>query len=217
MKRTVYILFLMLFCATAASAQKADSDTTKKITAVQISGLVADIDSSKAIPFVTVRIKNARMGTISDYDGFFTVVAKPGDTLLFSSVGYKSGLYFVPQNPEEDRIYMQKQLKRDTIYLKTKTVMPFSKEGFEKAFMDLKLNDEDYDRAMKNLNEQELALVYENTPISGGVAFKNVMAERNYQAYYAGGIPPANILNPIAWYKFFDALKKGKFKNPDKK
>lgn len=199
---------------TAARAQK---DTTRRIMAVQVSGLVADMDSNRAIPFVTVRIKNARMGTIADYDGFFTIVAKPGDTLLFSSVGYKSGLFFVPQNPEEDRIYMQKQLKRDTIQLATKTVLPFSKDGFEKAFMDLKLNDEDYDRAMKNLNEQEMALIYENTPISGGVAFKNVMAERNYQMYYAGGIPPANILNPIAWYKFFDALKKGKFKNPDKK
>jgi len=214
MKKVSYIAFLLLFCISGLYAQ---SDTTRKINAVQVSGLITDLDSNSAIPFVTVRIKNARMGTIGDYDGFFTVVAKPGDTLLFSSVGYKSGLFFVPQNPEEDRIYMQKQLKKDTILLSTKTILPFSKDGFEKAFMDLKLNDEDYERAMKNLNEQELAVIYENTPISGGVAFKNVMADRNYQMYYAGGVPPANILNPIAWYKFFDALKKGKFKNPDKK
>lgn len=211
MKKIALIIFAFCTFLSVVSAQ------TDKLDAIQVSGLVVDLDSNKAIPFVTVRIKKSKMGTISDYNGFFTVMAKPGDTLLFTSVGYKSGLFFVPENPDEARIYIQKQLKKDTIKLNQVTVMPFSKEGFEKAFMDLKLDDEDYERAMKNLNEQEMALIAENTPLSGGVTFKNVMADRNYQMYYAGGVPPANILNPVAWYKFFDALKKGKFKNPNKK
>lgn len=211
MKKFVFTLFILF---TGLITEHLYSQT---IDAVQVSGLVVDLDSNKAIPFVTVRIKKSKMGTISDYNGFFTIMAKPGDTLLFTSVGYKSGLFFVPQNPDEARIYIQKQLKKDTVRLNQVTVLPFSKEGFERAFMDLKLDDEDYERAMKNLNEQEMALVAENTPLSGGVAFKNVLAERNYQMYYAGGVPPANILNPVAWYKFFDALKKGKFKNPNKK
>ena len=211
MRKIVFIIFVFLGLTNVVFSQ------TEKIDAVQVSGLIVDLDSSHAIPFVTVRIKRAKTGTISDYNGFFTIMAKPGDTLLFTSVGYKSGLFFVPEQPEEARIYIQKSLKRDTIKLKEVTVLPFSKEGFERAFMELKLDDEDYDRAMRNLNEQEMALIAENLPLSPGVGFKNVMAERNYQMYYAGGVPPANILNPVAWYKFFDALKKGKFKNQNKK
>ncbi len=211
MRKTI-ILLIGLLCIVGTTVGQTD-----KIDAVQVSGLVVDLDSNRAIPFVTVRIKKSKMGTISDYNGFFTVMAKPGDTLLFTAVGYKSGLFFVPQQPEENRIYIQKQLKKDTVQLDQVTILPFSKEGFERAFMELKLDDEDYERAMKNLNEQEMALIAENTPLTGGVAFKNVLAERNYQMYYAGGVPPANILNPVAWYKFFDALKKGKFKNQNKK
>ena len=41
---------------------------------------------------------------------------------------------------------------------------------------------------------------------------------RNYQNsyYYKGQIPSYNIFSPIAWANFFNDLKKGKYKNPDK-
>lgn len=182
---------------------------------VQFSGLVQN-EKGEPLPFTNISIKNTSRGTTSDVNGFFTLVLRERDTVIFSSVGYKISAAVIPDDLPNQRYYLTKTLIRDTVYLKKATVGPFSKEQFDEAFLNLRLKDDDYERALKNLQQQELERVRQGTPIDANVAFKSYMAEQYRQYYYAGGLPPLNILNPFAWYQFVDALKKGKFKDPSK-
>lgn len=183
---------------------------------VQITGIVAETDSSAGIPFVNIRIKGTARGTVSDYYGFFSVVARESDTLVFSCVGYEPAVAFLPGRLESDNYYLLAKMQKDTIRLRTVGIKPYNAKNFGEAFVNLELKDDDYDRAMKNLSQQELDAIKQGMPMDGGLNYKNAMQQRSYALYTAGGLPSPSILNPFAWAKFFKALKEGKFKDPYK-
>ena len=53
---------------------------------VQFSGVIVTFDSLKPIPFSSIMIKNTNRGTVSDYYGFFSFVAKMKDTIEFTAL-----------------------------------------------------------------------------------------------------------------------------------
>lgn len=53
-----------------------------------ISGTVYEQDSSSAMPFVNLINQTNGNGTITDYNGHFSIIAKDSDTLLFSYLGF---------------------------------------------------------------------------------------------------------------------------------
>jgi hypothetical protein len=55
-----------------------------------IKGIVADSATFNPLPYVSIQIRNSTGGTRSDMQGNFAIQAAPEDTLLFSSVGYKT-------------------------------------------------------------------------------------------------------------------------------
>lgn len=55
-----------------------------------IRGIVVDSVSFTALSGVHVTVKNSIQGTSTNSQGFFSIPAKPTDTLLFSLVGYSS-------------------------------------------------------------------------------------------------------------------------------
>lgn len=54
----------------------------------KVTGKVTDKASGNALPGVTVFVKGTNRGAATDPAGTFTVMAKPGETLVFSFVGY---------------------------------------------------------------------------------------------------------------------------------
>jgi len=56
---------------------------------ISIKGRVASA-TGEAIPFANVVIKNTSNGAVTDFDGSYSIPAKPTDILVFSSQGYKS-------------------------------------------------------------------------------------------------------------------------------
>ena len=208
------VLFLVLLAGLAVRAQVVTDPEDRRV--VQITGIVAETDSSAGVPFVNVRIKGTARGTVSDYYGFFSIVARESDTLVFSCVGYSPAVAFLPDHLESDNYYLLAKMGKDTIHLKTVGIRPYNAKNFGEAFVNLELKDDDYDRAMKNLSQQELDAIKQGMPMDGGLNYKNAMQQRSYALYNAGGLPSPSILNPFAWAKFFKALKEGKFKDPYK-
>ncbi|MFZ2286371.1 MAG: TonB-dependent receptor [Bacteroidales bacterium] len=74
MKEILSILFLSLVCLGPLRAQ------------VPIKGTVVD-DQNLPLPGATVLVKNTFRGTMTDFDGTYTISALPSDTLVFSMVG----------------------------------------------------------------------------------------------------------------------------------
>jgi len=115
--------------------------------------------------------------------------------------------YFIIQN-----------LLKDTIQLGPVSVYPWpSKEEFKQAFLNLDLSETDYERAAKNLDKAQLTYGERNLRMDAQANYNYAMQQYIAKVHNGGQAPVNNLLNPMAWAKFIDALSKGKFKRQDKK
>jgi hypothetical protein len=207
------ILMLLLILITGSKAQTKDNSKL-----VQFSGVVVTADSLQPIPFTSLMIKNTNRGTISDYYGFFSFVAKMGDTIEFMALGYKRANFVIPDTLTDQRCSMIQILKQDTILLREVVIFPWpTKEQFKEAFIQLHVPDDDLTRAERNLDQDKLAFIGSTLPMDGSMNFKNYVEQQSTRLYYAGQLPPNNLLNPVAWAKFIQMWQNGAFKKKDTK
>jgi len=180
---------------------------------IQFSGIIVTPDSLKPIPYVNIIIKNSFRGTTSDFFGYFSFVAEEGDTLVFSSIGFKSGRFIVPDSLSTNRYSLIQVMIMDTVLLPETFIYPWpTKEQFRQAFLNLKIPDDDLERAKKNLALLEMHERFKVQGMDASMNFTNYMQEQTSKLYYAGQYPPSNLLNPIAWAKFIRAWQNGELK-----
>lgn len=209
------LLFLLTACIwpVIISAQTEAPDDERL---VQFSGLVMTSDSLRAIPYVNVYVQTTGIGTIANQRGFFTLVVHPGDTIIFSAVGFTKEAYGVPEDLEEPRYSVIQLMTRDTINLAETVVYPWpSKEQFREAFLSVRVPDTYLETARENLEREKLKEMGEELPRD---ANENIDIYSRYQTdklYYYGQTPPMNIFSPIAWGQFIKAWKEGAFRKKD--
>jgi CarboxypepD_reg-like domain len=180
---------------------------------VQFSGVVVTGDSLKPIPFVSIIIKNSYRGTISDYNGFFSFVAQLNDTIEFSALGFKKSYYIIPDTLNTDRYSLIKMLTRDSILLQETVIYPWpTKDQFKQAFLNLKVPDDDFERAKRNMALSEMRDMMVNLPLDGQGNYKALMMEKQNKVYTSGQYLSVSLLNPIAWAKFIEAWQRGDYK-----
>ena len=207
MKKILFFPLIFLLYSGSSFSQESP------VNLVQFSGVVVTADSLKPIPYVNVIIHNTWRGTVTDYFGFFSFVARMNDTIEFSSMGYKKSTFVIPDTLKNNRYSLIQVLHGDTILLNEAFIYPWpTKEQFKDAFMNLRIPDDDYERARKNLAQADLQAVYENMPMDGSMNFRNQMQLQSSRLYYAGQLPPNNLLNPVAWAKFIQQWQNGEFK-----
>lgn len=202
---------LLLF---ALGAMAQDEQERKLI---QFSGVIVSADSLKPVPFCNIIIKGKNRGTISDYYGYFSFVAQKGDTVQFSSIGFKKARFVIPDSLAGKAYSLIQTMSADTVMLAEAVVYPWpTKEQFRQAFLDLRLPDDDMVFAQRNLEQAAMKERIEAMGMDGSMNFRYAMQQRTAQLYHAGQLPPNNLLNPIAWYKFIKAWQEGAFKRKKK-
>jgi hypothetical protein len=185
---------------------------------IQFSGVVVTSDSLKPVPFTSLMIKNTNRGTISDYYGFFSFVAKMRDTIEFSALGYKRAIFVIPDTISDQRCSMIQILRPDTLILREVTIFPWpTKEQFKDAFINLRIPDDDLSRAEKNLDSDKMEYLIATMPMDGSMNFKNAMNDVSTQLYYSGQLRPNTLLDPIKWAKFIQMWQNGAFKKKESK
>ena len=80
LKKRYYLLLFFSFLLQQSYAQ----------AQIKITGKVTSAVNGDAIPFANILVKNTPNGTATDFDGNFSVSAKPGQVLLVSYQGYKT-------------------------------------------------------------------------------------------------------------------------------
>jgi hypothetical protein len=213
--RLVFLLFpLSLFFLKLAANEPLDERQPRKV--VQFSGLVVTGDSLKPVPFTTIWVKNTRRGTTTDFQGFFSIAVRELDTLRFTSVGFKEVTYVVPDTLTSNRYSTIQLMTRDTIYLAETIIYPWpTREQFRYAFLHTEIPDDDYDRAMRNLERAEMRERFQKMPMDGYGNYRYMTDQYAQRLYYAGQRPPMRIFDPFAWGQFFQAWREGKFKRDD--
>jgi hypothetical protein len=208
-----FILFLLMpLLMKAQLVQEHNQEYYKDL--VQFSGAVVTGDSLHPVPFTHIIDHNTSFGTISDYYGYFSFVARKGDSITFSAVGFKKGLFIIPDTIKENRYTLFQVMATDTIYLNETVIYPWpTKEQFKEAFLSLELdNDDDIEIARKNLDRYDLYVRGEAMPMDGSMNYRNYIDQTVSKLYYAGQTQPISVLNPFAWAQFIKAWQDGKFK-----
>lgn len=209
MTRTIkYISLLIIACGlfSTSFAQRFWDDV------IQITGVTMTADSLRAVPSVTVTVKNKDRGTYSGAQGVFSLVCSKGDTLNFTAVGYRSKDFVVPD--VEGRYFNIIQLMvQDTFYLPETIIRPIPYgEEFDYAFKYWEIEDDKYEIARKNTNKRAMLYLLANLPRNGGENQAIYQRQQGVEATYYGQQKPVGIFNPLKWNEFFQSWKRGDFR-----
>ncbi len=210
--KIVFVLVSMAPLLLAAQQGEEDRDAYYK-DLVQFSGAVVTGDSLRPVSFTHIIDHNTGFGTVSDYYGYFSFVARKGDSISFSAVGFKKAGFIIPDTIHNNRYTMFQVMTSDTVYLAETVIYPWpTKEQFKEAFLSLDIPDDDLEIARKNLDRYELYVRAEAIPMDGSMNYRNYIDQTVSKLYYAGQTQPISLLNPFAWAQFFQAWQDGKFK-----
>jgi hypothetical protein len=214
MKSFIFSVFVLLTMSAGFGQYTNNSEDTLRNRLVQLTGIVLGSDSLNNLPFTTVYDKTTQRGTITDYYGYFALVAHPGDTLIFRQLGYKPTSYIVPMDIPIFGNALIQLMDVDTLYTKPVNVYPWpSREEFAYAFVNLELENEDeIRRAQRLLSGESLNQIAMRVQGDAGLAFSALEQQRLSQLYTRGQIPANNLFNPVAWMQFVDAWKAGKLR-----
>ena len=214
-KYLVLGISLLFFFQQDAVAQETEQDSL-----VHLSGLVLDGTTNELlpIPYANVYVQEeSKRGDYTDFKGYFTLVAKKGETVVFSTIGYKTVEFVVPDTLKDNRYSIVQLMTQDTFNLPDTVVFPWpSREHFKLEFLAMDVTKDMQERALNNLGGDVIERLIKELPYDGKENANYYLREQAKTNYYIGQTPPMNIFNPIAWKKFFDAWKDGKFKNEDK-
>ena len=217
MRYTRFLLFICLISFTASKALAQDEPLDSVL--VQFSGLVLDGSDENLypIPFANILISSDSRGTYSEWNGFFSIVAKKGDKVTFSAVGYRTLEYIIPDTLVDNRYSVVQLLTQDTINLPETVVFPWpSRDHFKLEFLAMDVSNELQARAVENLAENALRKMIEEVPYDGNENADYYLRQEAKSYYHIGQTPPMNIFSPIAWKQFFDAWKRGDYKKKKK-
>ncbi len=180
---------------------------------VQIDGVTMTADSLRAVPDVTILVKNKNRGVESEYTGVFSLVCYKGDTLQFSCIGFRPKEFVVPKDLKGEYYSLIQLMVQDTFYLPETIIRPLpTREEFNYAFVHWRIPSDNYERARRNTDAYILRALAYTLPRDGRESQARLMQQQAREAVYYGQQPPMNILNPLAWGEFFEAWKRGDFR-----
>jgi hypothetical protein len=203
------ILYLLLLAAPYAVHAQFDK---LRDSVVEIYGVVMTADSLKAIPAVSVVVKNRNQGMYTTDQGVFSLVVLKGDIVEFSSVGYKTIDYKIPDSG--NTISLIQLMVADAQFLPATIIRARpTREQFERDFVNTPVPDDGIEIARQNNSAAKRAVLSRGLPANATEAASTYLRQSAQKYYYQGQTPPQNILNPLAWAEFIQAWKRGDFRN----
>lgn len=203
------VVFITACCQWAVAQKNKNNDSL-----IQFSGIVLSSDSLMGLEDVHIRVKGNYYGVTSNGQGIFTLVTHPGDTVLFTRIGYKPNEYLVPTTMKSTLYSMIITMTSDTFTVSTVYVTPFiSSALLPYYFANLDVPEDEQDVIAKRNLEGEL--LRQQAAALGADGPENqdyILRQEAAKYYYSGQMPPINILNPFAWAQFIKAWKNGDFK-----
>lgn len=203
--RNISFLLLLLIIQQFIHAQKHE--------VYQISGQIRSSDSTLPISFAHIKTMNNKRIHVSDWFGQYTIVIRTNETLMFSSMGYKSQTIHIADTFENNRLILDIYLQADTISLAETEIydLPTYKQFIE-IVAKIEVPDDDYQRAMRNLSPEVLRLYFDKMEMDYSMNYRHFVQSHVDQLYYKGQMRPIPLFNVFNWAKFIKALQNGDFK-----
>lgn len=205
MKHFFAILSLIIAFSSIAIAQERPI--------VQFSGVIYNIDSNVVVPYVSVTNFTDKKKVVSaNHQGYFSFVAHEGDTIVFSSIGYRREALVIPRNIQDKRYTVIIKMKAEAINLPMVRVLPWASiDDFNRAFMTMKFADDDLEIAKKNVARSSILAIAKTLP-RDAMEMNNLNFQNNHIALSGKNMnmQPMNALtNPFAWGALIQQIMRG--------
>lgn len=157
----------------------------------RISGTVVDVTSGEPLPFVTVGIPGTTLGTVSNADGFFTLLNVPTDTVTISAnyIGYIPREIYL--NPEMQTNDFQIELYPTSTTRLSEVIVTANREDMMQMSSEnlsmVKLSPSKLAQ-LPNVGEKDVMRTFQLMP---GVSASN---ESSSGLYVRGGTPDQNLV-----------------------
>lgn len=200
---TITLLFFVSFVF-------AQSETKSK-KLIQFSGIITDIDSNSVVPYVTItNLSKKGEKYAANYKGYFSFIAHPNDTVVFSAVGFTSRTFTLPKEIADHKYTVMVKLQSEIVYLKPVRINPWATvEEFNRDFLTMRVADDDMAIAKKNLsrnsiNGMRLTLPRDDQEVSNG------NYRYNFDRMVNSNMRQTNpFLNPFAWGQLMQMISAG--------
>ncbi len=199
MKWGLILVLILMFTGVELKAQRIGNP-------ILLTGVVMDADQQKALPYVNIQLGQTVYGTASDSNGYFSIFINPGDTLRFTSVGYKPAYFIMPFEVSNKRYSLIQLMRQEAILLPEVVVFPWpTMDHFKDAFLDVKLpvTEQDVVREFQREVQQD---------VKANELNEYQADQMRYQRLYELNqiFPPNNFLNPMRWSNFVKDVSKKK-------
>jgi hypothetical protein len=212
----IVLVLLAVSCRAQTSMPQPQNDSLM-YNFIELNGVVMSADSLQYVPYCSVTSARGVSTYASDM-GVFSIVVQKGDTLHFTSPGYRTIDYAIAENLAGLRYSIIQLMVQDTFFLAETILRPApTREKFDYAFKYWEIPDDRYELARKNTEEQAMRILSSQLKRDGREnqeAYKRMLIDRQS---WVGQQPPQRIFSPLAWADFIAAWKRGDFKKRSKK
>jgi hypothetical protein len=202
-------IFSLIFCLICSCAFAQQNAAEKKL--VQFSGIITDVDSNSVVPYVTItNVSNNNQKYAANYKGYFSFIAHPGDIIQYTAVGFTKLEITIPQVITSDSFTQMVKMKSEIIYLSTVHVSPWATvEEFTKDFMAMKIADDDFEIARKNVSRTSINGMMQTLSRDAG-EISGINWRLNHDRALNKNMVQTNpLLNPFAWGKLMQQIMNG--------
>ena len=210
-----FLILILLFVVATVFAQ----DVKRSGKLVQFSGIITDTDSNSIVPYVTItNVSNKGQRYAANYQGYFSIIVNPGDSLVFSAVGFTNKALVLPNEIVDYKYTEMIRMKSETVYLKAVRIYPWATiEEFNKDFLSMKVADDDMAIAKKNLSPRSIQGMILSLPRNSS-EISNSNYRYNFDRMMNVNMRQTNpLLNPFAWGRLMQQIFNGdKSRDADK-
>ena len=205
------LLLSGLFSTTFAQGQE------RQIT---FTGFLTGGKTNEALPGAYIYIPKAGRGVLSAPNGYFALPVFPGDSIIFSYVGFRTQYHIIPTRLTELTYSAVVALQEDVKTLAEVKVYPYATEDlFKDAFVNLKLPDEkERENLAKNVSPEAIMRQAATMPMGALANHQNFVNQQFFGRESVIGrsqTPTFSFTNPFAWANFIRSVKRGDLKNKE--
>jgi hypothetical protein len=201
---------MLVLGAFQANAQ----DRERKV--IQLSGIILNADSTDAVPGVNIYVPKKGRGTSSGRYGYFSMPVLEGDSVVFSFIGLKRQTFKVPNTVEDDKISLILTMQVDEISLAEIEVMPYPTEDeFKKQVLAMNYEAPMAIDTRGNMSSETLLRWAGEMPASANENWRYFQQGQILQIQDRYGPRPFTLMDPFAWSKFIQSIKRGDLKKKD--
>lgn len=220
-----FSLFILFFSCLILKVNGQETDpiieneeTEKRL--VKLTGVIISKIDTMAVSGAHIIIPAANTGTVATQAGFFDINVYTGDSIVFSSVGFKKAHFVVPTDNEKEVITIIVEMVTDTTMLAIVDIYPFPVgEAFDEAFLSIETPNPENNPLNKTLADKTIAQMFRDAPMSAEdnhQYFLNLHANKTANRFQLNDWRYANpLMNPLAWKSFIGSIKRGDFKKSD--